>query len=115
MLLLGQHDHLSTVSLAEGDTVEVVLDENATTGYMWATGLLPDGLELTADGVRPSDKLRPGAAGTHWFRFRAERAGSGSLVLELRRPWEHDEPPSQRFELRIVTDVETAEFGGGDR
>lgn len=112
MLLLGQHDHLSTVSLTEGDAVEVVLDENATTGFMWTPGELPDGITLTADGFRPPDQLRPGAGGAHWFRFRADRACAGSLVLELRRPWEHDVPPAQRYELHIVADDETAEIGG---
>jgi len=112
MLLLGQHDHLSTVSLAEGDTVEVVLDENASTGYMWTPENLPEGLTLTNDGTRPPDQLRPGAAGSHWFRFRAERTGHGALVLELRRPWEHGSPPAQRFELHIVAG-DGEEPGGG--
>lgn len=105
MLLLGQHDHLSTVSLAAGDTVEVVLDENATTGYLWTVGDQPEGLSLTKDGLVPPEQLRPGAAGSHWFRFRVDRPCSGELVLELRRPWERDAPASARFEVRVTGDL----------
>jgi predicted secreted protein len=104
MLLLGQHDHLSTVPLRQGDTVEVVLEENASTGYLWTAVEVPDGLTMLEDGVTPPEHVQPGAGGTHWFRFRADRTSSGSLVLELRRPWEREASAVERFEVHISRD-----------
>lgn len=104
MLLLGQHDHLSTVPLRQGDTVEVVLDENASTGYLWTAVEVPDGITMLEDGITSPEQVRPGAGGTHWFRFRADRTATGSLVLELRRPWERETSAAERFEVRISRD-----------
>ena len=46
-------DDGSTISLSPGEVVELVLDENATTGYLWSIAQRPDGLHLEDDGFYP--------------------------------------------------------------
>jgi predicted secreted protein len=104
-------DDGSTISLSPGEVVELVLDENATTGYLWSIAQRPDGLHLEDDGFYLPGEARPGAGGQHWFRFHVERSdersseteGSveGTLVAELRRPWDPDGPAERMFRVTI--------------
>lgn len=99
--VLGPEDRDSTVSLDVGDTVEVRVPENASTGYVWTLVDAPEGLELDEDGTTLPGQLRPGAAGEHWFRLVASGRPRGRVRLELRRPWEDDVAPSERYEVEV--------------
>ena len=91
-----------------GDTLAVHLDANPSTGYRWElTRLagasvvqvgLPDYQPETAAGVP-----RVGAPGHTTFRFRALQAGTSSIELAYRRPWEADVAPAKtvRFEIAV--------------
>ena len=97
-------DHDQRVDLKVGQLVTVRLDANRTTGYTW---MLPSG-ELAQGLVQP---LHPesrydrkidgiysmGVGAIEVWEFRAVRAGSGTLRLEYRRPFEQNVDP-----LRIV-------------
>jgi inhibitor of cysteine peptidase len=105
MRVLTDEDDGSTVSLAPGDTVELVLDENATTGYLWTVDEWPGALEPDGDGCLPPDPIRPGAAGRHWFRFRAAGPTDGTIAAERRRPWEVAAPDAT-FSVHVVVRAE---------
>ena len=91
-----------------GDTLAVHLDANPSTGYRWElTRLggasvvqigLPDYQPETAAGVP-----RVGAPGHTTFRFRAMQAGTSSIELAYRRPWESDVAATKtvRFEIAV--------------
>lgn len=81
--------------------LEVVLSENATTGHQWAVAEVAGALELLGHGA-DAGTGRPGAGGTHRFRFRAAAPG-GHLVLHLSRSWETAKPPVGTFRLAVVT------------
>lgn len=99
-MLLREQDGDSRVTLAVGDTLEVVLEENATTGYLWQVTDL-SGVSLDGSELRPATDFRPGAAGEHRFRLRAVAAGEGRVLIELRRPWEDDAPAARRFSVEL--------------
>ena len=62
-------DRNSDLVLTCGETFEVRLPENATTGYQWSVAQLPDAVALVEDDTAVPDVLLPGAAGEHRFRF----------------------------------------------
>ena len=95
-------------AVKRGDTLAVHLDANPSTGFRWEmTRLagasvvqvgLPDYQPETAAGVP-----RVGAPGHTTFRFRAMQAGTSSIELAYRRPWESDVAATKtvRFEIAV--------------
>jgi inhibitor of cysteine peptidase len=102
--VLTMQDHGSTVTLRPGETLELHLEENPTTGYRWELG---GGAEVGAavDGTYSSSGTGAGAGGVKRFTITPSRAGDTQLHATLRRSWE---PPSaaplQEFTatLRVV-------------
>jgi inhibitor of cysteine peptidase len=91
------------VSLKVGDTMEVTLVANATTGYNWFLETMKAGV-LKQEG-EPSYKCdapeRVGAGGRMTFKFRAAAAGETALKFGYKRPWEKNEPPAKTFEVKV--------------
>jgi len=102
MKVLHTTDRGSELSLTDGDTFEVRLPENASTGYQWSVAGLPDSVELLDDDVVGHTPVLPGAEGLHRFRFVVRGTPSGRVALELRRSWEQTGEPEDRFELHIA-------------
>lgn len=96
-------DRNSDLVLTCGETFEVRLPENATTGYQWSVAQLPDAVALVEDDTAVPDVLLPGAAGEHRFRFVVRGSPGGRVVLELRRPWEQGIEPEDGFEVRVAS------------
>jgi len=83
-----------------GETFEVQLPENPTTGYRWY--LRTSGgscLELADDSFQPSGGTTCGAGGMRRWRFCAVRAGSADIEMVHRRSWEKG--PAEAFSLTI--------------
>lgn len=78
-----------TVSLKVGDTLEVRLEGNPSTGYEWSVAA-PSGSALTQVGERTfvSKSTLLGAPGVYIFRFKAESKGTEELVFTYKRAWE---------------------------
>jgi inhibitor of cysteine peptidase len=96
-----------TIPVRVGQTVAVELVGVPTAGYLWSVVERPAFLALggQASGPTIAAQREPGyAGGNHWevFLFTADRAGSGVLKLEQRRPWERDTPPSNTFSVTIA-------------
>ena len=87
------------IELSIGETLEVRLQENRTTGYRWV-------FESQGGPACPYfiDTFEPGAGvgapGTHRWEFRAEQAGKADIALSYRRPWEESEV-SRRFTVHV--------------
>ena len=101
-------------SLEVGQSLEVRLQGNPTTGYAWAV------LSTEGDAIRcPSEpEYRPdpapaGMAGAGgWFAIRmvGTKPGSAKIVLGYQRPWEKDTPPAKALTLTFrVGEDKTAE------
>jgi inhibitor of cysteine peptidase len=88
------------IDLAVGETLEVLLPENRTTGFKWV-------LESGGEGVcvPAGDSFERGSAigqpGTHRWEFRAERTGSAVIKLSYQRPWEQQQTPARKFTLKV--------------
>ena len=101
-------------SLEVGQSLDVRLKGNPTTGYGWAV------MSMEGDAVRcpgePEYQPDPAPAGMvgvgGWFAIRlvGAKPGSAKVVLGYRRPWEKDTLPAERLTLTFrVGEDKTAE------
>ena len=89
------------IECAAGDTFEIELVENATTGFRWL--LTPDDHVVVVDEHgRAPDPMIPGAAGARVWTLRAERPGAGALEFMSRQPWEPEGPAADRVVFDVV-------------
>jgi inhibitor of cysteine peptidase len=100
---LSEEDAGSTVELRMGDTIEVVLDGNPTTGFLWETAAVDASVlkQLGEPGFEPYTNLI-GSGGKFTFRFEAVASGQTLLRLIYHRPWEKDVPPERTFEVTVT-------------
>jgi inhibitor of cysteine peptidase len=92
------------IDVRRGQTFEVRLPSNASTGYRW-TLVDPVPPVVRGVGVGRYEQGRTdlaGAPGIETWTFEAVSAGSGPLNFEYRRPWEPPTvPPAQRAAYRV--------------
>ena len=103
MVSLADTDNGRTVNVHLGDTVQVALRENATTGYRWAIDRYDEEF-IEAIGSEshyaPDTKNSVGVGGTVAFIFRGKKAGTGEVVLKNWRHWEGDKSITSRFRFQ---------------
>jgi inhibitor of cysteine peptidase len=95
------------VALKVGQALVVTLPSNPSTGYSWTISTAPDGAVLTQNGeltyaATNPDVVMPGSGGTETVRFTATAAGTTTIVLDYRRPWETDVPPVDTVTLDVT-------------
>src|SRR5262249_27911725 len=96
-------DKEGKVKLARGDTLEVRLPSNRTTGFSWQVAKIEkDRLKSQGKPMYEAPKKGLiGAGGTEVFRFTAEAAGKTELELVYKRPFEKDKPPARTYKLTV--------------
>ncbi len=93
-------DNGSRFNAHVGDTIEIALDENPTTGYRW-TMTPSTAIQLLQDSVFAADPS-PGAGGRRHFRLSVLQRGEYPLLLRYERPWEGERSAIARFEVMLV-------------
>lgn len=110
-MLVDESSNGQVVEARIGETIEIRLPENPTTGFRW---------HLTADGSPACSLIHddfsapagpPGRGGVHTWRFEALRAGECDIELRHRRRWE---TPSER-ERTFTILVQVKDGNGGPR
>lgn len=90
-----------TVEMTLGETIEVQLNENPTTGFRW---------QLTSDGspacALVDDRFitpvgPPGRGGQHIWRFRARHPDEAEIELRYLRHWESAKEATTIFRIRV--------------
>lgn len=90
------------IALAPGDTLEVRLESNATTGFRWnLDGDPAPTLRLVSSEYLEPDTDLVGAGGTEVWTFEAVEAGEATLELAYYRPFEPGDVGG-RFELGVT-------------
>jgi inhibitor of cysteine peptidase len=98
-------DKGSDVELKVGDTLEVRLASNPSTGYMWYVHPKSTGL-LKLNGQTQTDATEPGVGRpiVQVFTFQLKRKGDGILLLRYVRSWEKPALGEEQFSLHIVSE-----------
>jgi inhibitor of cysteine peptidase len=91
-----------TVSLAVGDTLEVTLEGNPSTGYGWEAVSLDTSIlkQVGEPAFTPSSTL-VGSAGQMTLRFEAAGSGQTTLHLVYHRSWETGVAPLKSFDVTV--------------
>ena len=101
----SEKDSGSSLKMNRGDTLEIVLKANPTTGYRWEVASV-DSTILKNTGVEYKPDKVPrgivGSGGKSILRFRATKKGETDLKLIYHRPFEKNVPPVKTFELTII-------------
>jgi inhibitor of cysteine peptidase len=100
MRLLSAADSGKEVPVAVGETIEIDLAENPTTGYRWRLDASPGAvIRHVSDSFQAGKK--PGEEGMHRWILRAANAGGGKILGQYRRPWSPDDPPTRTLSIRV--------------
>ena len=104
---LTEADNGKTVTVKVGDTIEVVLAGNPTTGYSWSTTLSDKDaavLQQQGDPVYAQQSTDPtlvGGGGTFTFTFKAVAPGQVALKFGYARPFETGVAPIQTYSVTV--------------
>jgi len=89
--------------LRPGQTLQVTLEGNPTTGYNWLVVQVDEAvLKQVGEPEFKADSAALGAGGKITLRFQAVAAGNTGLLLAYKRPWEKDVPPEKTFTASVV-------------
>lgn len=98
-------DNSKTIELKVGETFQIELPENLSTGYIWefATPLDSSILELVQDKylVTEVDKEILGAGETRLLVFRIKGTGESKVELRLWQPWSGEESIASKFSISV--------------
>lgn len=100
---LSGEDTASTIDIVVGDTLEIVLKGNPTTGYMWEVASVDTTVlsQVCEPEFRPKSDAR-GSGGKMIMRFKAVSAGHTLLKLIYHRPFEKNKPPVRVFSVTVI-------------
>jgi len=96
-------DKGGTVEIKMGDTLEVRLNSNPTTGFAWY--LQPQSTKLLKlSGQSQTDATQPGVGRpiVQIFKFEPRGKGTGVLLLHYVRSWEKPTADDQQFDLHVT-------------
>jgi inhibitor of cysteine peptidase len=104
-------DKGGTVHLKAGDTLELRLSSNPTTGFMWyikkgSTSLLKLASQTETKPPEPvaGQPAKVGQPIFQVFEFLAKQPGDGVLLLHYVRSWEAPSPDEQQFQIHVVVE-----------
>jgi inhibitor of cysteine peptidase len=87
MKVYDDHNDTQTITIKNGESFKIQLNENPTTGYSWTINVTP-GLTIVSDQyIAPSDGLM-GAGGQHEWQIKATGTGDKQLTGTYKRAWE---------------------------
>lgn len=92
-----------TVAVVPGQTLEVKLDGNPSTGYTWTVASAPEFLKSEGEPTFESkaESGVVGASGTQTLKFSVTAGGEGELSLSYLRPWETGTAPAETFKVNV--------------
>ncbi len=105
---LTEADNGKTVTIKVGDTVQVILPGNPTTGYSWSTSLSDKDaavLQQQGDAAYTQESTDPslvGGGGTFTFDFKAMAPGQVVLRFDYARPFETGVAPIQTYSVTVT-------------
>ncbi|MDD5627810.1 MAG: protease inhibitor I42 family protein [Elusimicrobia bacterium] len=95
----------SQVEIAAGETFEIKLPCNPTTGYNWELQSINRKIAAPTGPVEfrqsPAQPGMVGVGGTCVLAVKGVKPGKTKAVLVYRRPWEKKEKPAQIFKAEI--------------
>ena len=101
-----------TIQLAHDQVLEIMLPKTPSNGYTWCeTNTTDKSINLSIEQIGEGDFINDdtqgekivGQSGTQIIRYIGASQGTAILTLELKRPWEKNNPPIDDFTITIVS------------
>ena len=83
-----------------GDTLELHLAENPSTGYTWTSTQAHEPVLVEKDRAMEGAGGPPGKPARRRIHFEAVHPGTAELELHYRRPWEKKDP-ARTFKVHV--------------
>lgn len=99
---LTEADGDAEITLMPGDTLNIALAENPTTGYRWSVEPSDPSILEAVPAAYEAAGAAAGAGGRRSFSFRAIAPGQTRLSLILQRPWEGAPSARKRFAVTLT-------------
>lgn len=96
---IGIDDNRQIIHASAGDTIQLQLEENPTTGYSWAIENAEPFFTLQHNDYQLLSGAGIGGGGTRTIVFKVEQSGSGKISLKNKQPWSGD--VYQTFEVDV--------------
>jgi inhibitor of cysteine peptidase len=87
MKVLDDRNNTQTITIKSGETFQIELSENPSTGYAWNISATP-GLTIVKDTFVPPSGGLVGAGGQHVWQVEATGTGDQQLTAIYKRSWE---------------------------
>lgn len=103
--LMNQKNISRTITLAMGDTLQISLGSNPSTGYQWDSDMrISDDAVLVQAGheVLAASNARPGAPGSAVWALQAVGRGRTTVTTSYGRPWEGGEKNTWTFTADVT-------------
>lgn len=100
---ITETDNGKTIYLKAGQTLQLTLITNLSTGYCWSyvTKPNPAVLQQTANYRIPFNNM-PGSPATEYWIYQAVGVGSTEISLKYWRSWAPQIPPIKTFGVKVV-------------
>jgi inhibitor of cysteine peptidase len=101
-IVIGKDQAGKVITVSQGKSIFIHLEENPSTGYQWELDVNDKGVLSSQKDefiAAPEDTL--GRGGIHIFQLKAEASGSATITLRYKRPWEPDKSAIDHFEVSI--------------
>jgi inhibitor of cysteine peptidase len=100
--------------LTPGETFEIRLPANPTTGFSWALGpSLDDSVVREVSTIyQPDESGKVGGGGTSVWKFAAVGPGRTRIVMLYRRPWEPEVAPAKLSVYSVAVEEDRARDPG---
>ncbi|OWY23283.1 hypothetical protein C7N43_04480 [Sphingobacteriales bacterium UPWRP_1] len=102
--LFTDADNGKTAMLKTGQSFNLLLEANMTTGYTWVIADIDSAIvQKVAENYFPdaNPQQAVGVGGKQWYAFKTMAPGSVKLKLDYKRPWAGQDPPAKSYELVV--------------
>lgn len=100
-VILTEADAGSTHAVKRGETVELRLKENPSTGYRWSIDIEPSEAATIVASPSAGAAAGVGAPVSRGFKITATRPGVVNLQAKLWRQWEGEGSVTERFSFAL--------------
>ena len=102
MIVIRQADAGQYFTARTGDMIEVILEENPSTGYLWkVTEIDRNILDSLESSFFSGGDTIVGKSGTRKFQFEVKAPGETVISFRLNRPWENEADAIEQFQVTI--------------
>lgn len=102
VLVISENEIHPFLQAAVGETFQLKLKSQLSTGFSWKITAQSDILKLAGKPEIESPKeKRPGSAEFQLFTFTAVKKGEGEIVFHYVRPWEKKAKPEKTLTVKV--------------